>query len=70
MVLVILVSRKIKINPDNIATPIAASLGDLTTLSLLAGVSMLLYKAIGIYIVHVAYGNFACNVRNLIVHPK
>lgn len=47
MVIVILVSRKLKINPDNIATPIAASLGDLTTLSLLAGVSMLLYQAIG-----------------------
>lgn len=47
MVFVILVSRKLKINPDNIATPIAASLGDLTTLSLLSGVSMLLYQAIG-----------------------
>ena len=46
MVFVILVSRKVKINPDNIATPIAASLGDLTTLSLLAGVSMLLFRAI------------------------
>ncbi|KAK3101437.1 hypothetical protein FSP39_003587 [Pinctada imbricata] len=46
MVLVIVLSRKMKINPDNVATPIAASLGDLTTLSLLAGVAMLLYKAI------------------------
>ena len=47
MVLVIIFSKKLKINPDNVATPIAASLGDLTTLSLLAGVSMLLYHAIG-----------------------
>lgn len=49
MVLVIVVSRKLKINPDNVATPIAASLGDLTTLSLLAAVSLVLYKAIGMY---------------------
>ncbi|KAJ8301508.1 hypothetical protein KUTeg_020495 [Tegillarca granosa] len=47
MVLVIVLSRKLKINPDNVATPIAASLGDLTTLSLLAAVSLVLYKAIG-----------------------
>lgn len=46
MVLVILMSRKCKINPDNVATPIAASLGDLTTLSLLAGISHLLFHSI------------------------
>ncbi|TKS71075.1 Solute carrier family 41 member 1 [Collichthys lucidus] len=39
MVAVIIGSRKMGINPDNVATPIAASLGDLITLSLLAGVS-------------------------------
>lgn len=39
MVAVIIGSRKAGINPDNVATPIAASLGDLITLSLLAGVS-------------------------------
>jgi len=39
MVAVIVGSRKVGINPDNVATPIAASLGDLITLSLLAGVS-------------------------------
>lgn len=39
MVAVIIGSRKVGINPDNVATPIAASLGDLITLSLLAGVS-------------------------------
>lgn len=39
MVAVIVGSRKAGINPDNVATPIAASLGDLITLSLLAGVS-------------------------------
>ena len=30
MVLVILVSRRFNVNPDNVATPIAASLGDYT----------------------------------------
>uniref|UniRef100_A0AAX7UU64 Solute carrier family 41 member n=1 Tax=Astatotilapia calliptera TaxID=8154 RepID=A0AAX7UU64_ASTCA len=39
MIGVIIGSRKVGINPDNVATPIAASLGDLITLSLLAGVS-------------------------------
>nr|CBN80597.1 Solute carrier family 41 member 1 [Dicentrarchus labrax] len=39
MVAVIIGSRKVGINPDNVATPIAASLGDLITVSLLAGVS-------------------------------
>lgn len=44
MVGVVVISRKCRINPDNVATPIAASLGDLTTLSLLAGISHLLYS--------------------------
>ena len=41
---VIILSRKININPDNVATPIAASLGDLVTLSILASVCTLLYN--------------------------
>ncbi|XP_006631154.1 solute carrier family 41 member 1 isoform X1 [Lepisosteus oculatus] len=44
MIGVIIGSRKVGINPDNVATPIAASLGDLITLSLLAGVSSILYQ--------------------------
>ncbi|KAI3369540.1 hypothetical protein L3Q82_007749 [Scortum barcoo] len=43
MVAVIIGSRKVGVNPDNVATPIAASLGDLITLSLLAGVSSLFF---------------------------
>lgn len=43
MVGVVILSRKCHINPDNVATPIAASLGDLTTLALLSGVSSFLY---------------------------
>lgn len=35
IVLIISVATKCKVNPDNVATPIAASLGDLVTLALL-----------------------------------
>ena len=44
MVLVILLSRRCSVNPDNVATPIAASLGDLTTLALLAWIASLLWE--------------------------
>ncbi|XP_066559271.1 solute carrier family 41 member 1 [Amia ocellicauda] len=43
MIGVIIGSRKLGINPDNVATPIAASLGDLITLALLSGISTALY---------------------------
>jgi len=44
MVVVIVLSRKFRVNPDNVATPIAASLGDLVTLSLLSWIASLLYN--------------------------
>lgn len=44
MIFVIMLSRKCGVNPDNVATPIAASLGDLTTLSLLSGIAQGLYN--------------------------
>jgi len=47
MVGVVMLSRKFHINPDNVATPVAASLGDLSTVSLLAAVSMVLFKTLG-----------------------
>merc|ERR1719336_925615 len=43
MIIVILLSRKFNVNPDNVATPIAASLGDVTTLGLLAWIADILY---------------------------
>ncbi|GJQ69922.1 hypothetical protein Trydic_g13327 [Trypoxylus dichotomus] len=43
MVAVILCSKYCHINPDNVATPIAASLGDLTTLALLSWIASALY---------------------------
>jgi len=47
MMIVIIGSHRCKINPDNIATPIAASLGDLTTLAILASIGGFLFKIIG-----------------------
>lgn len=65
MVGVITLSHHLHIDPDNIATPIAASLGDVTTLALLAAFAQLIYNhtlpsdtfpivAIGIIVVFLA----------------
>ena len=47
MIMVILVSHRLRINPDNVATPIAASLGDLVTLGLLSLIAQGLYHLSG-----------------------
>lgn len=47
MVGVIVGSKKTGVNPDNVATPIAASFGDLITLAILAWISQGLYKCLG-----------------------
>ncbi|TVK90507.1 Solute carrier family 41 member 1 [Bagarius yarrelli] len=44
MVGVVVGSQRMGINPDNIATPVAASLGDLITLSLLAAIGNFLFQ--------------------------
>uniref|UniRef100_G3WAE9 Solute carrier family 41 member n=1 Tax=Sarcophilus harrisii TaxID=9305 RepID=G3WAE9_SARHA len=46
MICVVLGAQKIRINPDNIATPIAAMLGDVVSLCILAGTSTILYRYI------------------------
>ncbi|KAG7247568.1 hypothetical protein CRUP_015642, partial [Coryphaenoides rupestris] len=43
MVALILGSKKLGINPDNVATPLAASFGDLITLAFLASFSRWFY---------------------------
>ncbi|XP_053888960.1 solute carrier family 41 member 2 [Malaclemys terrapin pileata] len=49
MVGVIVGSKKTGINPDNVATPIAASFGDLITLAILAWISQGLYNCLETY---------------------
>ena len=44
MMFIIILSKQININPDNIATPIAASLGDLVTLVILSYLCTFLYE--------------------------
>lgn len=46
MIVVVIGSRKHKINPDNIATPIASSLGDVTTVAVLAYMSDFFFRLI------------------------
>lgn len=43
MCMVVGLSRRFNINPDNVATPIAASLGDMITMGLMAGIAHLYY---------------------------
>ena len=50
-------SRRWQVNPDNVATPIAAALGDLVTLSLLAAVASLLSTTTTPLIVRSAAGS-------------
>lgn len=61
MIVVVIVSHRSHINPDNVATPIAASLGDLTTLTLLANISSLLYYTVNQQ-VNGAYTTWFCLV--------
>ncbi|GFU74034.1 solute carrier family 41 member 1 [Trichonephila clavipes] len=49
-IFVVVFSRKININPDNIAAPIAASLGDVVTLALLSFISRFIFARSGQYI--------------------
>ncbi|CAG0891016.1 unnamed protein product [Cyprideis torosa] len=48
-ILTVTVSRAWGVNPDNVATPIAASLGDVTTLLLLSVVATMFYSTVGEY---------------------
>ncbi|KAG8238292.1 hypothetical protein J437_LFUL017047 [Ladona fulva] len=44
MIAVILLSHRLKMNPDNVATPLAASFGDVVSITLLSNVASLLYS--------------------------
>lgn len=49
LVAVILISQKFRLNPDNLATPLAASIGDVVSISLLSFIASLLYEHIRKY---------------------
>ncbi|EYB95826.1 hypothetical protein Y032_0155g3042 [Ancylostoma ceylanicum] len=44
MIGVVIMARKFKVNPDNITTPVAASLGDVSTLFILLGIGSVLLR--------------------------
>ena len=52
MIGVVMISQCLNINPDNVATPIASSLGDLITLSFLSCIAYGLYRVGGEGVVH------------------
>lgn len=47
LVAVILLSRRFHMNPDNLATPLAASIGDVVSLSVLSFIASLLFENLG-----------------------
>ncbi|XP_037937755.1 solute carrier family 41 member 1 isoform X1 [Teleopsis dalmanni] len=50
LVAVILLSQKFKLNPDNLATPLAASIGDVVSISLLSFIASLLFDNISTHL--------------------
>lgn len=44
---VIILSKKYKMNPDNLATPLAASIGDVVAISLFSFIASLLFQNLG-----------------------
>lgn len=48
MITVICWTVKHDINPDNVATPIAAALGDLVTLAILYSIASIFYSIMGL----------------------
>jgi cation transporter-like permease len=47
--LVIVLSKMCNVNPDNVATPIAGALGDITALVILSFAATLFYNILGIF---------------------
>lgn len=52
LVAVILVAHKFNLNPDNVATPLAASIGDVVSLTVLSFIASTLYETKGKYYAH------------------
>lgn len=65
MACLILLSHWLSIDPDNIATPIAASIGDLVSLVFLAFFASFLSKYLGLFCFILRHPNFTCSVASL-----
>lgn len=50
LVAVILISRRLNLNPDNVATPLGASIGDIVSITLLSNISAAIHTIHGNYI--------------------
>ncbi|XP_046427028.1 solute carrier family 41 member 1-like [Neodiprion virginianus] len=62
MIAVIMVSHRCKMNPDNLATPLAASIGDVVSITVLATVASALFKILDnqIWILYLILGGYIC----------
>lgn len=49
LVAVILLSNRYKVNPDNMATPLAASIGDVVSIAMLSFITSILFANLGNY---------------------
>ncbi|XP_055390205.1 solute carrier family 41 member 1 isoform X2 [Condylostylus longicornis] len=62
LVAVIIISKRYRLNPDNLATPLAASIGDVVSISLLSFIASRLYMHINthLWICYVVIGVYFC----------
>ncbi|XP_012265718.2 solute carrier family 41 member 1-like [Athalia rosae] len=62
MIAVIMASHRCKMNPDNLATPLAASVGDVVSISVLSAIASGLFVRIDdqIWILYVILGGYLC----------
>ena len=65
MGMIVFYSLRLHINPDNVATPMAAALGDLVTLALFAGLGSFMYvtlnSAVWCIVCSVSSSSLICN---------
>jgi len=60
MIAVILISYRFKMNPDNLATPLAASIGDVVSISILSIMASEFFSRINseIWVLYTVFGSF------------
>lgn len=68
LVAVVLLSNKYKVNPDNMATPLAASIGDVVSISMLSFITSILFANLGNYLTMCRWNYFLMIL--LVRHPS